>query len=821
MAMEVEIPRTAAQSAPAAKRRRKTGTAGAANDCFACQKKGIQCDRVRPYCGPCLKIGSNCSGYKTVLTWGVGVASRGKLRGKTLPIQKSPASDAPRSTPGPHTLSKLPSTQRQALPPGKRQTQSSIFESPTKRSRVEAQADRNPEAFGFAYPALQVAQPQNFQRDRYVPSEGRQPYSDFGPSDSQYDQVPTLHRLYTSVVTPSDESSMSSSTGSTWSSVSGGGYSFQHGITDRPPIYSPQSEVPQFVDPFLEGRGLIKACGQTPMVQSYDDAEVESRPTPSTPSSFNFDGGDPLFPTGLRAMGSLSPVRESPISEETTFSFALSPGQSNWDADYDFGDGLDSVDSVTSSSTLVPSIPRSSLDLPFFHLPKRMQFIMSYYDTAICPVLVAFDGDSNPYRMHIMHLAMQNEGLQNALAALVTNNIRMREIQDLTHLKSEPQSPYDLVLSPGNAGPEEEHYKAKSIEHLNNQLTSNNKQKASEDTVLATLLILCLFHVCNSGFSKFRTQLAGVQKLLRMRSRESRSPFVGWVEVFFAWLDVMTSAVNDREAEIRGDSLDMGDLSANLGALEQFSGCDGRLFKLIARLGRLNLLSQGRPVRDAADVVSDNRSSSGGTCGTIDFYSPKFDHRDDASPSERERGEDLGDGIQASRRVFWREWKELHARLWAWQSETTPALTDGKPSVFEMNMVSISESFRYSALLYIERLAHPEQPSGSPNIQDLVERALAHIEEIGVNTCVTKFMLWPLFITGTEAVKESHRNMIRDRCIEIQRESGFYNNLSGLKVLERVWRDTDSGTPKSMGARGQAFRWRMAMDRADGEYIVI
>lgn len=85
------------------KRRRRAPAGGAADDCFACAKKGIKCDRKRPYCSQCLEVGSECSGYKTQLTWGVGVASRGKLRGLSLPIAKSPpvARDPPvrRKTP--------------------------------------------------------------------------------------------------------------------------------------------------------------------------------------------------------------------------------------------------------------------------------------------------------------------------------------------------------------------------------------------------------------------------------------------------------------------------------------------------------------------------------------------------------------------------------------------------------------------------------------------------------------------------------------------------------------------------------------------------
>jgi len=170
----------------------------------------------------------------------------------------------------------------------------------------------------------------------------------------------------------------------------------------------------------------------------------------------------------------------------------------------------------------------------------------------------------------------------------------------------------------------------------------------------------------------------------------------------------------------------------------------------------------------------------------------------------------------------------------------------------QRDLVHISESFRHSALLYITRLAHPFLPSSALEFQGLVSQALYHITAMPVTSCVNKFLLWPLFITGTECVDAGHRNVIRQRCVEIQRESGFFNNISGLEVLERVWRDGDVGggndvevrarrrdsevVPRSgnmlaagtglgvgigTGCARQAFRWRRAMDRVDGEYIVI
>lgn len=83
-------PQPSKETQAARKRRRRAPAGGAADDCFACIKRGAKCDRRRPYCSQCLEVGNECSGYKTQLTWGVGVASRGKLRGLSLPIAKAP-----------------------------------------------------------------------------------------------------------------------------------------------------------------------------------------------------------------------------------------------------------------------------------------------------------------------------------------------------------------------------------------------------------------------------------------------------------------------------------------------------------------------------------------------------------------------------------------------------------------------------------------------------------------------------------------------------------------------------------------------------------
>ena len=120
-------------------RRRRAPATGAADDCFACRKLDLKCDRRRPYCGQCLGQDKDCSGYKTQLTWGVGVASRGKLRGQALPVpqtmKKSPTIPTRRSR----------QTSSSASPAGSVELSRSPSERSTEGS-VQSQQSKTPPA---------------------------------------------------------------------------------------------------------------------------------------------------------------------------------------------------------------------------------------------------------------------------------------------------------------------------------------------------------------------------------------------------------------------------------------------------------------------------------------------------------------------------------------------------------------------------------------------------------------------------------------------------------------------------------------------------
>ena len=52
--------------------------------CWTCRRRRVQCDKTIPSCGKCQQQGYQCLGYKKPLVWNKGVASRGKMMGKTF-----------------------------------------------------------------------------------------------------------------------------------------------------------------------------------------------------------------------------------------------------------------------------------------------------------------------------------------------------------------------------------------------------------------------------------------------------------------------------------------------------------------------------------------------------------------------------------------------------------------------------------------------------------------------------------------------------------------------------------------------------------------
>ena len=247
--------------------------------------------------------------------------------------------------------------------------------------------------------------------------------------------------------------------------------------------------------------------------------------------------------------------------------------------------------------------------------------------------------------------------------------------------------------------------------------------------------------------------------------------------------------------------------------LVHLAGCDGTLFRTIAKLSRLNLLSQGKPVEETATIVARP--------------TPSLFLNDDSPLDRHDPSRYDGNGWstfpvspestkQDPLEQFWREYTDVRHALHAW---TLPPPNPSSTLSAEQraDLSNISECFRYSALLYTERLANPTAPCSSPGIQRWVQRSLHFIRLVKSDV----YLLWPLFVTGAECVEGQDREVVRARCQDIQKDSGFVNNESCLGLLEGVWRGMDERSDEGEGCWGFRFAEVMRRGGAEGEYIVV
>ncbi|KAG4221320.1 hypothetical protein PC116_g30204 [Phytophthora cactorum] len=124
---------------------------------------------------------------------------------------------------------------------------------------------------------------------------------------------------------------------------------------------------------------------------------------------------------------------------------------------------------------------------------------------------------------------------------------------------------------------------------------------------------------------------------------------------------------------------------------------------------------------------------------------------------------------------------------------------------------SLSEAFRYAALLYTERLAFPNLPSTDNNFRNLVSQVVYYATSLESGSSAEKFLLWPMFVAGSECVNELQQNIVRNKCREIMSRSGYMNNLAAIEVLERLWAGEYYEPPMTpgskLGMRRGCFNW--------------
>jgi hypothetical protein len=242
-----------------------------------------------------------------------------------------------------------------------------------------------------------------------------------------------------------------------------------------------------------------------------------------------------------------------------------------------------------SAFSYFASVPTTISPGMLSNLPPRTSQLVDYFDKAICPILVAVDGPRNPYRVHVLALAQRSgsSALANAVAALSANVLHQRAA--VNGPPGYSMSPLSLS-QPRGASDESLQFKAQAVALFN--AAANDPAAAHDDAMLATLVVLTLFGISESGgVAKLKSQLPEVRQIVSMRSGSASltgsvggNVFLHWAAAFFAWLDIMTATVADKETQMRTPGLDLLDFSASLGALDHLAFSEGRMLKVVARM---------------------------------------------------------------------------------------------------------------------------------------------------------------------------------------------------------------------------------------------
>lgn len=69
----------------------------AAERCHNCRRRRLRCDGTVPSCKKCIKAGQECLGYGKLFRWNQGIASRGKMMGKSFEVPAQPEVSAKES----------------------------------------------------------------------------------------------------------------------------------------------------------------------------------------------------------------------------------------------------------------------------------------------------------------------------------------------------------------------------------------------------------------------------------------------------------------------------------------------------------------------------------------------------------------------------------------------------------------------------------------------------------------------------------------------------------------------------------------------------
>lgn len=808
------------KSEPPKKRARRAPAAGAANDCFTCQERQMKCDRGRPYCSQCLEHDKTCSGYKTPLTWNIGVASRGKLRGLALPIatsekvsRRSVARGRKRwigadrlPEPDSESLDCHPVTTSQSSDPSAQPVGTKKF------SFVNMDPTQSATSLTVTTPGI---------RSRSAPQSEANTSPRVRKRPRRHSSEPLLAPFSDQLRGLQDLSF----------SVNNLGFSNEEGFRitlDSPPTVPLVMASEPYRGPLLSfpaNGDLLNDnfyTGPEPMGWLGDNG-----------AGLNLDPSIADFPPQkLSPTVAASPVTTNNVlfNQDSFDVFGLSTNNAIWSADPRMDSGIggsaqDQAMNFDASSYADQLVLGISQPLPFpSGQASNLRCLIDYYDRVIPPVSTTFGSSTHPYKTQVLRLASRSEALQYALAALSANYMRQRCVCAKPNSSRQPfsdffhdefvrkySSAHNMLDAGRNQVPflcfgerleKEVYFKEISSRMLNEQLGDLGLRK--DDSLRACILVLCLDHVCGMGLANLKHRFASVTKMLSLHGDLGiiSINMMTWLAIMFTWFDTMILAGSPGKGHFVGSSTMTPGIMEESWKQEGVAGCNGKLFSMITGLGRLNLASGDTfiPAHQAANL------------GFGQILTPadnQYDFRI-MNPNQADEGrlDPFMDAGTDRCTQFWSERNEIRTELasWRWARPVRNSPSEKSAPLRQINSFHVSESFRCAALLYIEFLTSTRIAGMQSRVRSLVKRVAHHVSNVETDVS----LLLPLFIAGLDDPTEQTCHLMGEGCLDLVENSEFLKNISALDLSLQMWRGTD-GDGAGTGA-GEADYQGFAFD---------
>lgn len=792
------------KSEPPKKRARRAPAAGAANDCFTCQERHMKCDRRRPYCSQCLEYDKSCSGYKTALTWNIGVASRGKLRGMALPIatsEKVSRRPEARGRKGWITSNQLPELDSESCDCHPATTSQSSDPSTKIGTRQYSFVNMDP-----AHSTTSLRVPTPGARCRSAPQSEAHTSPRVRKRQRRHSSEPLLAPYPDQFRRLQDFPVL----------ASGAGLSNDQrfGIfVESPPTASLVVGSEPYHGPLLS----------SPVSGDLSKKDFYTEPDPmgclgDNCSGLNLDPSIANYPhQKLSPSIAVSAVTADNVlfNQESFDVYDFATNNAIWGGDPRADNSIHCLaqdqamnfGALSYADQLGPSIYQP----PSFQSGQTssLRRLVDYYDRVIPPVSATFSSPTHPYKTQILRLAAGSEALQYAIAALSVNYMRQRcacagpnpsrqPFSDFFHDEFVRKYSYahNMLDAGRNQIPflclgerleREFYFKQVSSKMLNEHLGDLNLR--NDDSLRATILVLCLDHVCGMGLANLKRRFASVTKILSLPGDITTTHIkaMTWLATMFTWFDSMILAGGPIKGCFTGSSTMTSGINEELRRLGRLAGCNSKLFNIIIKLGRLNFAS-GDPL-----LIQANQAAN---LGFGQISNPAENHYD--YPTVNQNQADAGRVYAGTDRLtqFWRERNGIRAELEGWQWEP-PVENSSSAKIMpfqHINSGHVSESFRCAALLYIDCLTSSRMTGMQPRVRSLVKRVVYHVSNVETDVS----LLVPLFIAGLEDPTEQLCHLMGEGCLDLWEDSDFLKNVSALDLSQQLWRVNDGdgdGTP--------------------------